>query len=155
MTEIAQEKEAQKVADALIGADKKKKRKAIVTRGKRKEAIARATIVEGSGKIYINGKMLSSYDSPFLNEVVGEPLNFVTDHNFDIRINVRGGGFSGQAQAARTAIARALVKFTKDDKLKAAYVAYDRSLLVEDPRRVEPKKFKGPKARARFTKSYR
>lgn len=153
--ENANASEAQKAIDAAAGMEKKKKRKMITTRGKRKEAIARASIKEGTGRIYINGQMLSAYDSPFLQEVVSEPLNFVQTRNFDIHINVSGGGFSGQAQAARTAIARAIVKFTKDDKLKSQFVHYDRSLLVEDPRRVEPKKFKGPKARARFTKSYR
>lgn len=137
------------------GAEKKKRRKVLVTRGKRKEAIARAAITEGTGRIFINGAVLSSYDSPFLKEVVTEPLNFVELRNFDIKINVRGGGFSGQAQAVRTAVARAIIKFTKDDKLKEKFLEYDRSFLVEDPRRVEPKKFKGPKARARFTKSYR
>ncbi|HLC48170.1 MAG TPA: 30S ribosomal protein S9 [Candidatus Norongarragalinales archaeon] len=158
MAEEKELREEPKEADAAASAqasDKRKRRKMVITRGKRKEAIARASIKEGNGKIYINGRMLSSYDSPFLHEVVNEPLNFVTLRNFDIHINVHGGGFSGQAQAARTAIARAIVKFTKDDKLKAQFTQYDRSFLVEDPRRVEPKKFKGPKARARFTKSYR
>jgi small subunit ribosomal protein S9 len=61
----------------------------------------------------------------------------------------------GQAQAARTAIARALVAALGDDDLRKRLVEFDRSLLVEDVRRVEPKKFKGPGARARFTKSYR
>jgi small subunit ribosomal protein S9 len=137
------------------GAGTKRKKRAIIVRGKRKEAIARASIKEGTGKIFINGALLSSYDSPFLQAVISEPLNFVPLRDFDIHINVAGGGFSGQAQAARTAIARALLKFTKDEKLKDKFLEYDRSLLVEDPRRVEPKKFKGPKARARFTKSYR
>ncbi|MFH0971965.1 MAG: 30S ribosomal protein S9 [Candidatus Micrarchaeota archaeon] len=151
---MSEEHQVEKAA-APEGLEKRKKRKVIVTRGKRKEAIARAAITEGSGKIFFNKQMLSAYDSPFLNEVISEPLNFVQLRNFDIHINVNGGGFSGQAQAARTAVARAIIKFTKDDKLKAQFMAYDRSLLVEDPRRVEPKKFKGPKARARFTKSYR
>ncbi|MFH1750479.1 MAG: 30S ribosomal protein S9 [Candidatus Micrarchaeota archaeon] len=144
-----------KKVQGSAAAEKKKRQRGMQTRGKRKEAIARASITEGTGRIFFNGKMLSAYDSPFLNEVVGEPLNFVKVRNFDIYINARGGGFSGQAQAARTAIARAILKFTKDDKLKSEFQNFDRSLLVEDPRRVEPKKFKGPKARARFTKSYR
>ncbi len=143
------------LAETQAQIDRKKRRKALLVRGKRKEAKARASIREGTGKIYLNGRMLGSYDSPFLMEVVTEPLNFVPNRNFDIHINVRGGGFSGQAQAARTAVARAVLRFTKDEKLRHEFVEYDRSLLVEDPRRVEPKKFKGPKARARFTKSYR
>jgi small subunit ribosomal protein S9 len=147
-----QEMPKEPIAD---GAGAKRKKKAIMVRGKRKEAIARSSIKEGMGRIFINGALLSSYDSPFLKAVVSEPLNFVPLKDFDIHINMAGGGFSGQAQAARLAIARALLKFTKDDKLKDKFLEYDRGLLVEDPRRVEPKKFKGPKARARFTKSYR
>ncbi len=145
----------QKVEAKVDSATVKKKRRVMQTRGKRKEAIARASIKEGTGRISLNGRGLDAYDDPFIREVVTEPLNFIETKNFDIDINVRGGGFSGQAQAARTAIARAIIKFTKDEKLKTQFINYDRSLLVEDPRRVEPKKFKGPKARARFTKSYR
>ncbi|MBU1197673.1 30S ribosomal protein S9 [Candidatus Micrarchaeota archaeon] len=134
---------------------KRKKKKSLVTRGKRKEAIARASIQPGSGKIYINGLLLTAHDSPFMREVVSEPLQFIDHPDFDVHVNVRGGGFSGQAQAARTAVARAIVQYSKNDSLREQFMTYDRSLLVEDPRRVEPKKFKGPKARARFTKSYR
>jgi small subunit ribosomal protein S9 len=61
----------------------------------------------------------------------------------------------GQAQACRVAIARALVGFSGDEHLKSRIIAYDRSMIAEDSRRVEPKKYKGPKARARFQKSYR
>ncbi|MFA6048663.1 MAG: 30S ribosomal protein S9 [Candidatus Micrarchaeia archaeon] len=133
-----------------------KKQKFIVTRGKRKEAIARASIKPGSGKISVNGLSLDALNSPFVRQVISEPMKFYDASNtLDIDINVRGGGVMGQAQAARTAIARALVSYSKSDELKAEMLSYDRSLLVEDPRRVEPKKFKGPKARARFTKSYR
>lgn len=133
----------------------KKRPKINVTRGKRKEAVARAFVRPGTGKIYYNGLLLEAYASPFLIEVVSEPLQFVSNPAFDFHVTTSGGGFSGQAQAARTAVARALVAQAKDDKLKQEFLDYDRSLLVEDPRRVEPKKFKGPKARARFTKSYR
>ncbi len=133
----------------------KRKSKNVVTRGKRKEAIARAFIRPGTGQIYYNGLRLEAYDSPFLRQVVAEPFQFMPERSFDIHVHVRGGGFSGQAQAARTAIARAIVLQSKDEALKTEMLTFDRSLLVEDPRRVEPKKFKGPKARARFTKSYR
>ena len=133
-----------------------KKQKFIVTRGKRKEAIARASIRPGSGKISVNGLLLDALNSPFVRQVIREPMKFYdASSTVDIDINVRGGGVMGQAQAARTAIARALVSYSKSDELKEQMLLYDRSLLVEDPRRVEPKKFKGPKARARFTKSYR
>ena len=135
--------------------EKKKRRKqGIVTRGKRKEAIARAYITEGAGRLSVNGLAVEAMQ-PLSREIISEPLQFAKERNFDVSVSVNGGGIAGQAQAARTAIARAMIAFTKDDKMKEEMHAYDRSLLVEDPRRVEPKKFKGPKARARFTKSYR
>ena len=132
-----------------------KKPKSIVTHGKRKEAVARASIKAGTGRIVVNKLELTALNSLFGADVIAEPLQFIEHPNFDISVNVRGGGASGQAQAARTAIARAIVKFTGDKNLEKEMHDYDRSLLVEDSRRVEPKKFKGPKARARFTKSYR
>jgi small subunit ribosomal protein S9 len=73
----------------------------------------------------------------------------------DISVNVMGGGQMGQAQACRTAIARALVGFSGSEELKRKIVERDRFMFAEDSRRVEPKKYKGPKARARFQKSYR
>lgn len=131
--------------------------KVVTARGKRKEAIARATVKQGKGLYTVNSLPVSSIQSPFIKEVYLEPLAFFNDaENYDIAVNVNGGGASGQAQAARTAVAKALLAaHGSDEKLKQTILAFDRSLLVEDPRRVEPKKFKGPKARARFTKSYR
>ena len=70
-------------------------------------------------------------------------------------MNVMGGGQMGQAQACRVAIARALIGFSGDAGLKQKMISHDRSMVAEDSRRVEPKKYKGPKARARFQKSYR
>jgi len=82
--------------------------------------------------------------------------------NVDIRVRVKGGGHTSQVYAIRQAIAKAIVsyyaKFVDEqskNELKRAYLAYDRSLLVADPRRSEPKKFGGPGARARYQKSYR
>ncbi len=132
----------------------KKKKKIIVARGKRKEAVARATVREGKGIIRVNGVLLQTIPSAFARETIAEPLGFV-EPKYDVDVTVSGGGFSGQAQAARTAVAKALVEFTGDRELRKKMMEHDRSLLVEDSRRVEPKKFKGPKARARFTKSYR
>ena len=136
-------------------AKKKKKIKGIVTRGKRKEATARASIRDGHGTVRINSLKLEAIQSPYVRDIIAEPLRFVDASKYDISINVNGGGTMGQAQAARTAIARALVEKTGDAELKKKMLEYDRSLLVEDSRRVEPKKFLGPKARARFTTSYR
>ncbi|VVB68398.1 30S ribosomal protein S9 [Candidatus Norongarragalina meridionalis] len=135
---------------------KKKKSKIAQARGKRKEAIARATVREGKGLVRVNDHSIDALPS-FIRQIVTEPLNFIEDAQrtkLDVRVTVRGGGVMGQAQAARTAIARALALHFGDD-MRKRMIEYDRSLIVEDPRRVEPKKFKGPKARARFTKSYR
>ncbi|MBI3587657.1 30S ribosomal protein S9 [Candidatus Micrarchaeota archaeon] len=135
--------------------ERKRRRKVVVARGKRKEAVARATVKDGSGLFAYNGKPLALMSDALLRQVVREPLRFVDPSKFDVSINVGGGGVMGQAQAARTALSKALVAIGKDETLKERMLDADRSLLVEDPRRVEPKKFKGPKARARFTKSYR
>ncbi len=131
------------------------KKKIFVERGKRKRAIARATAREGTGILKINNLGINALTSPVEREIISEPLRFVDASKLDVSVNVRGGGRMGQAQAARTAIARALVAYTGDEELRKRLLEFDRSLLVEDSRRVEPKKFKGPKARARFTKSYR
>ncbi|PIO06080.1 30S ribosomal protein S9 [Candidatus Micrarchaeota archaeon CG08_land_8_20_14_0_20_59_11] len=136
---------------------KKKKTKIAMARGKRKEAIARATVREGKGLVRINDISIDALQSPFIRQIITEPLRFIDaaqSAKIDVRVTVRGGGVMGQAQAARTAIARAVAAHFGDD-LRKRMIEYDRSLIVEDPRRVEPKKFKGPKARARFTKSYR
>jgi len=133
-----------------------KKKTGIIARGKRKEAVARASIKKGTGKIRINGALLETVNSPFVRQVIAESLHFYPEASqADIDVIVNGGGVMGQAQACRTAIAKAIVEYSKDEELRAKMLEFDRSLLVEDPRRVEPKKFKGPKARARFTKSYR
>ncbi|MBI5036838.1 30S ribosomal protein S9 [Candidatus Micrarchaeota archaeon] len=133
----------------------KKKSKSKVYRGKRKQAVARVHLrKEGSGKIYYNGSALTAVSSPCVRQIVSEPLRFVDAFNCDAFISVSGGGVMGQAQAARVALSHALVD-VYGDELKKKMLDYDRTLIIEDPRRVEPKKFKGPKARARFTKSYR
>ncbi|NUN11368.1 30S ribosomal protein S9 [Candidatus Micrarchaeota archaeon] len=125
-----------------------------MTRGKRKRAIARAVVKPGKGLVRVNGLAVSAFTSRVEREVITEPLEFV-DKKYDAEVKVSGGGRMGQAQAIRTAIAKALYATTQDEELKNKMLNYDRTLLVEDTRRVEPKKFKGPKARARFTKSYR
>jgi len=134
------------------------KSSAVVVRGKRKEAVARACIQKGTGKVRINNMFLESITNPYMKSVISEPLTIVDDKiakNVDIDVNVYGGGPMGQAQAARCAIARAFVEYTKDASLREEFNKRDKFFLVEDSRRVEPKKYKGPKARARFQKSYR
>ncbi len=135
----------------------KKGAKVMVARGKRKESIARATISEGKGVVRINSMNLSSFSNPYMREIVREPLRYLGPEAtaVDISVKVSGGGAMGQAQAARTAIANALVMYFDQMNLKQKFIEIDRSLVVEDTRRVEPKKFRGPKARARFQKSYR
>ncbi len=154
----AEHKEAAPKAKKKRAAPAKKAgKKTMVARGKRKESIARATICEGKGVIRLNSMNLSSVSNPYIREIVREPLRYLGPEatTVDISVNVSGGGAMGQAQAARTAIANALVMYFDQMNLKQKFIEIDRSLVVEDTRRVEPKKFRGPKARARFQKSYR
>jgi len=136
---------------------KKEKTKAVVARGKRKEAIARATITPGKGVVRFNRVLLDSMGNKYIREIIREPLNYVPEavNSINISISVVGGGVMGQAQAARTAISNALIQYFGDLNLKEKLIAIDRSLVIEDTRRVESKKYKGPKARARYQKSYR
>jgi small subunit ribosomal protein S9 len=134
-----------------------KKTRAFVARGKRKESVARATIKPGKGMIRVNHLNLSSMPNAFIREIIREPVRYVGAEaaGIDIAVSVNGGGTMGQAQAARTAIANALVLYFDQLNLREKFIGIDRSLVIEDTRRVETKKFRGPKARARFQKSYR
>lgn len=130
----------------------------IVVSGKRKASIARATISEGTGIITINKK--SCEHIPILRKlIIEEPLritkNILGNINYDISINVAGGGQQARIEAARLAIARALVKATGSKDLKKAFSNYDKNLLVADTRRKEDRKPNDSKARARRQKSYR
>ena len=133
---------AKKRAKRKKGEKKKGKKKSFVTTGKRKTAVARARIKEGKGRVVINSRPLSIWGNEVLRLWIKEPLVIAGDvvNSLDIFVNVRGGGVSGQAEAARVAIARGLVKFLKDKKLRERYMAYDRGLLVYDSRRTEPHK---------------
>ncbi|MFH1275929.1 MAG: 30S ribosomal protein S9 [Candidatus Woesearchaeota archaeon] len=130
-------------------------KKAINTQGKRKRAIARATLSTGTGKIKINGRYLDNYTNQMFKLKISEPLVLAGDiaKKVNISINVFGGGVNGQADASRLAIARALVKL--DDKLEKVFDDYDRLLLVADIRRKEVCKPNDSKARAKRQKSYR
>ncbi|KAF5058771.1 30S ribosomal protein S9 [anaerobic digester metagenome] len=131
--------------------------KVINTSGKRKTAIARATLREGHGVIRINSVPLESYGTELTRMKIAEPLLLKPDgiDGIDASITVIGGGFMGQAEAVRTALARGLVNWHGDPKLKDLFLAYDRTLLVNDSRQKEAKKPHGPGARAKFQKSYR
>ena len=119
---------------------KKDKPKLILTVGKRKNAIARAKIKAGTGKIMINGAPLNLWGSDFLRMRIQEPLIIASDvvNSVNIDVNTRGGGLPGQAEAVRMAIAQALAEFFKEEKLRQKFLQYDRNLLVYDPRRNEP-----------------
>lgn len=121
--------------------------------GRRKAAVARVYVSEGSGKITINGRELVQYfPSSILQFVVKQPLTILNvAEQYDIKINLVGGGFKGQAEAARLGIARALVKVNPEDKSALRAEGF----VTRDPRSVERKKPGRPKARKRFQFSKR
>ena len=129
--------------------------KVIHTQGKRKRAIARATLRTGKGNVKINGQYLDNYGSEISRLRIKEPLVLVGDvaKKVDIDVTIIGGGENGQADAARLAMARALVQY--DNKFKKTFDDYDRLLLVADVRRKEVCKPNDSKARAKRQKSYR
>ena len=132
-------------------------KKVINTSGKRKTAIARATVKKGKGLVRINNKPVEIYEPEIARWKILEPIQIADDHikTVDINVNVKGGGFMSQASAVRTAIAKGLVEFTNDPSLKLSFLDHDRSLLVSDSRRKEPKKPLGRGARKKRQKSYR
>jgi len=121
--------------------------------GRRKRAIARIFVSEGTGKITINKRDLAEYfPSTILQYVVKQPLSTLgVEEKYDIKVNVYGGGFTGQSQALRLAIARALVKINADDKKALRAEGF----MTRDSRVVERKKPGRPKARRRFQFSKR
>ena len=130
---------------------------AVNTSGKRKTAIARAVVKEGTGKVVVNKTPIAIYSPELARLKIEEPLQLVPEKaaKVDISVTVQGGGVMGQAAAVRTAIARGLVDFYKDDELEALFRAYDRTLIINDDRRKLPKKPLGRGARATKQKSYR
>ncbi|KAL2131580.1 hypothetical protein VTI74DRAFT_4877 [Chaetomium olivicolor] len=133
--------------------------------GKKKNATAVARCVQGKGLIRVNGKPLKLFAPEILRAKLYEPILILGTDKFaevDIRIRVAGGGHTSQVYATRQAIAKAIVAYYakyidehSKNLLKTTLIQFDRSLLVADPRRCEPKKFGGRGARARFQKSYR
>lgn len=131
-------------------------KKIIHTQGKRKRAIARATLYPGGkGKVLINGQTIDNYGNEMIRLRIKEPLVLIGElaKKIDFHINSVGGGTNGQADAIRLAIARALVQY--DNKLKKIFDEYDRLLLVADVRRKEVCKPNDSKARSKRQKSYR
>ncbi len=132
--------------------------KIVTAAGKRKRAIARATIRQGKGIVKVNNLILDFYEPKLARLKLREPLIIAEDfiNKVNINVNVFGGGMASQADASRLAIAKGLVKFSKSDKLKKQFLDYDRNLLVADVRRKEPSKpNRHGQARAKRQKSYR
>ena|SRR3989344_7664299 len=132
-------------------------KKVVHISGKRKMAIARATLKEGKGVVRINNTLLDVYEPEFARMKISEPLMIAGDivKGLNIGINVKGGGWQSQAEASRLAIAKGLVEWSKSGPLKKKFLDYDRHLLVADVRRKEECKPNDSKARAKRQKSYR
>lgn len=130
----------------------------IISTGKRKTSIARAYIEEGNGIVKINSIPLEFYE-PFLARLrIMEPILLAGEEyisKVDIYVKVKGGGYMSQADASRIAIAKGLVKYFDDDKLKMNFISYDPFMLKSDPRRKEQRKSPTSKARKHYTTAYR
>merc|ERR1712241_819060 len=146
-------------------ADTKEPIQSVQVFGRKKTATAVAYCKRGKGQIRVNGKPLTEIEPKALQQKLQEPVLLLGKDKFadvDVRIRVKGGGRIAQIYAIRQALSKSLVAFYQkyvDEQskktIKDTLVQFDRSLLVADPRRCEPKKFGGPGARARFQKSYR
>lgn len=131
--------------------------KTINTSGKRKSAIARATIMQGKGKIRVNNILIDNYFYGLYKEKALESVSLVKDliPKVDIDVIVRGGGINAQAEAVRLAITKALVDFFDKTDIKEKFLEYDRHLLIADTRFKETRKPNRSKARAKRQTSYR
>jgi small subunit ribosomal protein S9 len=126
--------------------------------GKRKRAIARATIKKGDGAVRLNGKPIDLFFPEVHRLKMQEPLILIGSKakGLDIKVNIRGGGISSRAEASRLAISRALINYFEDEEIKKTFLDYDRNLLVADTRRKETRKpMRHSKARARRQMSKR
>jgi small subunit ribosomal protein S9 len=132
-------------------------KKIVNTSGKRKTAIAKASVTKGTGKVRINRKPVELYEPDIARWKIMEPLKIAENHmdKIDIDVSVSGGGFMSQANAVRTAVARGIVEYTGDPSLRLSYLSFDRNLLVNDSRIKESKKPLGRGARKKRQKSYR
>ncbi|HVP15884.1 MAG TPA: 30S ribosomal protein S9 [candidate division Zixibacteria bacterium] len=133
-------------------------KKTLVVSGKRKTAFSRAVVKPGIGRVYINKVPVEIYEPEIAREKMMEPLIQAGDEvwkELDLDVKTSGGGYMGQAEAARMAISNAILKWTKSSHLRSVYSEYDRTMIAGDSRKKEPKKFGGPGARSRDQKSYR
>ena len=137
----------------------------VQTFGRKKNAVAVALFKPGKGTIRVNGVPIDLVEPAALRQKVLEPVLLLGQDRFseyDIRIRVRGGGYTAQIYAIRLALSKSIVAFYQKHlnestkrEIKEILLEYDRNLLIADPRRCEPKKYGGPGARARAQKSYR
>ena len=125
--------------------------------GARKTARATASIIQGTGRVWINGIPVELITPEVAKERILTPLELAGDlrDKVDIDVKVQGGGFMGRAEACAIAISRALVNWFKAGELKQRIIEFDKHLIVGDPRQAESKKFGGPGPRRRRQKSYR
>lgn len=133
-------------------------KKVIVASGKRRTAMARAVVRPGTGKMRINRIPVEIFEPEIAREKIREPFIQAGEDvwkDLDMDVTVKGGGYMGQAEAARMAIANGLLKWSKSSHLRTVFAEYDRTMIVGDSRKKEPKKFGGKGARARNQKSYR
>jgi small subunit ribosomal protein S9 len=133
-------------------------KKTLVVSGKRKTATARAVVRPGIGRVYVNMVPVEIYEPEIARAKIMEPLLQAGDEvlkQLDMHVKTSGGGYMGQAEAARMAIANAVLKWTKSTHLRTVFAEYDRTMIAGDSRRKESKKFGGPGARSRVQKSYR
>jgi small subunit ribosomal protein S9 len=133
-------------------------KKTLVVSGKRKTAFSRAVVRPGVGRVYINKVPVEIYEPEIAREKMMEPLIQAGDEvwkEVDLDVKTSGGGYMGQAEAARMAISNAILKWTKSSHLRSVYSEYDRTMIAGDSRKKEPKKFGGSGARSRDQKSYR
>ncbi len=133
-------------------------KRVVVVSGRRKTAVAKAVAKAGLGRVRINHVPLEIFEPEISREKMREPLVQAGGEawkDIDIDVRVHGGGIIGQAEAARMAIANALLKWTKSAHMRTVFTQYDRTMIVGDARKKETKKFGGPGARAKEQKSYR
>jgi len=133
-------------------------KKVLVVSGKRKTAVARAVVKPGIGKVRINRTPVEILEPEIAREKIMEPLLQAGEDvwkQLDMDVTTSGGGYMGQAEAARMAVANALLKWTKSSHLRTVFTEYDRTMVAGDSRSKESKKFGGPGARAKEQKSYR
>ena len=131
--------------------------KIVNTSGKRKTAIARATLRPGNGIVRINSVPLDIYPNEMVRLKIAEPLLLIPNsiEGIDVAIDVHGGGIMGQAEAVRTALARGILKWHNDPQIKDVYISYAVFCLKKKKQQKESKKPHGRGARKKFQKSYR